>query len=248
MIRRFKFLILIFAILAQTSLAQESITDFDSLNIEAKAVYVYDINFDREIWARNSLTQLPLASLTKLMTAYVAYNEDAADVYELCRMLVPSDNILAEDIAKRFQFTHGRPIERWMNTTDLRLPQTFFLNSSGLDISTTLAGAYGSARDSAILISTLWEKYPKLLECTTKADYADGKVLLRNTNKNVSKTVGILASKTGLTDLAGGNLAIIFDAEIGRPIIIVVLGSSEQGRFDDVDKIIDATMHVLSKS
>lgn len=51
-----------------------------------------------------------------------------------------------------------------------------------------------------------------------------------------------MASKTGLTDLAGGNLAIAFDAGLGHPIVVVVLGSTEDGRLTDVENLVDATL------
>ena len=45
---------------------------FEKLTLEAKAVYVWDVNKKEILHARNSEAQLPLASVTKLMTALVA--------------------------------------------------------------------------------------------------------------------------------------------------------------------------------
>jgi D-alanyl-D-alanine carboxypeptidase len=45
--------------------------------------------------------------------------------------------------------------------------------------------------------------------------------------------------KTGFTDLAGGNLAIVFDVGLAHPVVAVVLGSSEEGRFSDMQKLVD---------
>lgn len=50
----------------------------------------------------------------------------------------------------------------------------------------------------------------------------------------LSSLPGFVGAKTGYTDLAGGNLVVIFDIEIGHPLVAVVLGSTEQGRFDDI--------------
>jgi D-alanyl-D-alanine carboxypeptidase len=52
----------------------------------------------------------------------------------------------------------------------------------------------------------------------------------------------LVASKTGTTDLAGGNLVVAFDPEIGRPIVISVLGSTEDGRFTDMEKLVSKTL------
>jgi len=67
-----------------------------------------------------------------------------------------------------------------------------------------------------------------------------------NTNIFVDKIPNLIASKTGFTDLAGGNLVIAFNADINRPIIISVLGSTEEGRFTDVLQLIEATIKQLS--
>ena len=56
-----------------------------------------------------------------------------------------------------------------------------------------------------------------------------------------------MASKTGFTNLAGGNLAIIFDAGFMHPMTIVVLGSSAEGRFSDVVKLAKITLEKLSE-
>ena len=71
--------------------------------------------------------------------------------------------------------------------------------------------------------------------------------LAQNTNDIISDIPGLLASKTGFTDTAGGNLVIIFDPELGRPIIITILGSTEQGRFEDVRALVNATMEHINQ-
>jgi D-alanyl-D-alanine carboxypeptidase len=50
-----------------------------------------------------------------------------------------------------------------------------------------------------------------------------------------------MMSKTGYTDLAGGNLAVVFDAGIGHPVAVVVLGSTKEERFTDVQRLVRAT-------
>ena len=45
---------------------------FASLPLEARAVYVYDISAQKVLFAKNETQALPLASLTKIMTAFTA--------------------------------------------------------------------------------------------------------------------------------------------------------------------------------
>jgi len=68
-----------------------------------------------------------------------------------------------------------------------------------------------------------------------------------NTNAAVGDVPGLIGSKTGFTDLAGGNLVVAFDAGLGHPIIAVVLGSSFDGRFDDMKKLVAASLAKIAQ-
>jgi len=213
----------------------ETSAEYSDVKLEAQAALVYDVKENKVLFAHNGHAQLPLASLAKLMTAYSAVLENRATKEELCFMLTASSNEMAETIADRFVSNAGdrmRPF--YFNKLDLGLNQTFYLNPTGLDLSSGLAGAYGSAIDQAKLIVRLETNFPELLRCTSENSATFNDITIRNTNPDASHISGLLGSKTGFTDLAGGNLAIIFDAEIAHPIIIVVMGSSEKGRFSDV--------------
>ena len=53
--------------------------------------------------------------------------------------------------------------------------------------------------------------------------------------------------KTGYTDLAGGNLAVVFDVGPVHPVIAVVLHSTQLGRFDDMKKLVAATQEAVAE-
>ncbi len=135
----------------------------------------------------------------------------------------------------------------------LGLTATYFLNVSGLDISTTQAGAYGSARDMAKLFSFAATNHLAAFAGTTQ-----GGILLTsengattsalNTNQALGSIPGLVMGKTGLTDLAGGNLAIVFDVGVGHPVVAVVMHSSEKGRFEDMKTIVAAAMEATSQN
>jgi len=112
------------------------------------------------------------------------------------------------------------------------------LNETGLDVSNYISGGYGSASDVAKLVAYALKTSPDLFEATLNNSPL-------NTNPYATTTTLLIASKTGLTDLAGGNLAIVFDAGFNHPVISVVLGSSEKGRFIDTQKLIEATFKYL---
>jgi D-alanyl-D-alanine carboxypeptidase len=65
---------------------------------------------------------------------------------------------------------------------------------------------------------------------------------VQNTDPIVKTVPHLLLSKTGFTDLAGGNLALVFDAGIQHPIAVVVLGSTKSARFTDGAALVAATL------
>lgn len=134
---------------------------------------------------------------------------------------------------------------------ELGLEDTSYYNESGLDESQTLSGGYGTAIDLTRLFSYVLEKEPDLLENSSRSQLSIRSVggrteVLNNTNKLIYELAGLQFSKTGYTALAGGNLTILFDAGPGKPIIISVLGSTREGRFQDVLDLVEATHKYFS--
>jgi D-alanyl-D-alanine carboxypeptidase len=251
---------------------------FPPVSLTAKAAYVYDLNTGREIFAKNAEAQLPLASITKLMTVLVAaevfgnkglvtITPDAFLDDPAHSSLTPSEHWLPKDIftytlvqssnegARAFAYTdsdYALARERFIDLMNekakaLGLTQTYFLNETGLDETLGTGGSYGSAKDMAVLMGELIKTNPSLLEGTrisaiplTTLDAT--KHIAINTNTDLSNLPGLIASKTGYTDLAGGNLIVAFDPGIGRPVMIVVLGSTIDGRFDDVRSLLNASL------
>lgn len=135
---------------------------------------------------------------------------------------------------------------------ELGLDSTYFRNPTGLDISETEAGAYGTASEVAELMEYLLANHPDILEETTKRNSAvysesGGRHNAENTNVIVDAVTTVLGSKTGYTTLAGGNLVMAFDAGVNRPVVVVVLGSSHQGRFRDMLRLVEAARAELQK-
>jgi len=135
---------------------------------------------------------------------------------------------------------------------ELGLEQTEFYNESGLDMSAKKSGAYGTVEETARLFEYILDTNPYLLEATTRktAQFNSQNNIehtAKNTNEFVESFSGFIGSKTGFTDLAGGNLGVVFDSGIGSPIIIVVLGSTLDGRFEDVLKLYNASLAEVSQ-
>ncbi len=134
----------------------------------------------------------------------------------------------------------------------LGLSHTYFLNVSGLDESTTQSGAYGSARDMAKLFAYAATAKPEIFAGTAKdglllVDEAGDTASAYNTNDALGAISGLIMGKTGYTDLAGGNLGVVFDAGLSQPIVVIVLGSSQQGRFADVRLLVETARKAISE-
>lgn len=259
---------------------------FEDVHVTAKAAYVWDVNNQKALYKKEESKQLPLASITKLMTALVA-NEvlDESDhvkigtqsikqdgdsglsegevfsrlkLSDLVLMVSSNDgayalasaagNVLKPD-SGAYSFVDAMNIR----AKELGLHETYYKNPTGLDLSPTEGGAYGSARDMAFLMEYILRNEPNILTYTREENarvysisgsYHDGE----NTNYYVDQIPGLIGSKTGYTDLAGGNLVIAFNAGLNRPIVAVVLGSTQQDRFTDMMTLVKETQKYVTDS
>jgi D-alanyl-D-alanine carboxypeptidase len=135
------------------------------------------------------------------------------------------------------------------NAQKLGLHETYFVNESGLDLSATTSGAYGSARDIVHLMDYILKNNPHMLEATSYAQTTVSSEQTAhaalNTNKAIAEIPFVLASKTGYTDLSGGNVVVAFSVGLNHPVIISVLGSSYDGRFSDLEALVKSTLTYL---
>lgn len=166
-------------------------------------------------------------------------------------MLVGSSNDAAHALARSSEdYWSGIQESNFVDLMNKRAKELgfvsmFFLNEHGLDISENRSSAFGSAADVAKLVSMIIRDFPEMLAVTNQPEIyvesASGrKIAVKNSNILASSLPGLLASKTGFTDIAGGNLAVAVDIGFQNPVIIVVLGSSAEGRFEDVKKLYEA--------
>lgn len=248
---------------------------YANVALSAKAAIVYDLTTGKVLYEKNAEAQLPLASLTKLLTLFAASDvltpdapvtmtakalategdngfqsgetfrfEDAAAL-----ALVGSSNDAAEAITeaatKVAQAANGTSLLA-SAASAVGLTQTYALNGTGLDENGEISGGYGSAHDIALLAEALLKRVPGIMRASidpsvTVRSMSGNSYTLKNTNTEVTHITGLMMSKTGYTDLAGGNLAVVFDAGIGHPVAVVVLGSTKEERFTDVQRLVRAT-------
>ncbi len=282
-----KIVSIIFAVLAisffivQIRVSQKNSDDISSTDLLVSpedflgsSLYAYDVATSQVLFAQNENDVLPLASITKLMTAYVALKSLPEDTIveisttaiamtddhgllvdekwlltDIARFtLLVSSNDGARAIREKFEQTLPNSFVATMNAyaQKLGMKNTTFYNESGLD-EASIAGAYGTASDVAILLEVFSSEYPEILATTAMKNVSLTSLSgithnIENTNESVYTYPGRLGSKTGLTNIAGGNLAFIFDRGVLSPTIVVVLGSTKEGRFVDMHKLINAVL------
>ena len=143
----------------------------------------------------------------------------------------------AEDYFKR---TEGISFVEKMNkkAEHLSMRNSRFYNPTGLDESLNRAGAYSTAQDVTKMLDYMIRLHPGLVSDTqnsreTFSSLSGFTHVARNTNQEIDHIPGITASKTGFTDLAGGNLVIAAKIDDDRTVIITALASTKEGRFSD---------------
>ena len=254
----------------------EIVNPFDAIDIVASAAYVFDIKTNKVLFQKNATTTYPLASLTKILATIVTrealpktteitignselapdgdsglYPNEVWSMDDLLALtLVASSNdgtrALRESLKKNLDLDLVEEMNRKARAIGMK--KTYFLNESGLDITTGVSGAYGTAEDVSRALTYARVRHYELFRATRDEEFSvqatqyAGAHLVANTNKIAERIPSLLIGKTGLTDLAGGNLGIIFEKEPAHPVAVVVLGSTEDGRFADMEALVWATI------
>ncbi len=244
--------------------------------ITARAAYVEDLSTRKVLFEKNSEAQVPLASLTKLMTVYVALDSLVANDYvEIPRealapegdaglyaneiwlirdlvdfTLMSSANdgahALALSAAKKRGISEGNFVFQMNESAkSLNMVQSVFLNDTGLDVASSTPGALGSARDIAVLLRQIFTRHTDAFSGSTfpvRTFLSASNFTHTATNTTMIGSIAprAIISKTGFTDLAGGNLALVFEPLLGHPVAAVVLGSTLEERETDMKLLIEA--------
>ena len=236
--------------------------------IGAKSVFSLSIDKkgnERIIFEKNPDEILPIASLTKLMTAWVASEYyDPSQVVDigwpavdqpedfgrlkvgetlsvenlLYIMLIESSNDAAYAVAELISekgFVGLMNIE----AKSMGMSSTNFIDTTGY-----LPENYSTARDLAKLSKYLLIEKPQIWEITKKSEFnlydADGVFhhTLLSTDELLKEFPQIIGGKTGFTFEAKGCLIIISkDEKSGNTFVNVILGSDD--RFGDMRKLIE---------
>lgn len=232
--------------------------------MSASSILAVDLDTQAILYERNSTVRVPIASLTKLMTAAIILEENdpsavvtvssnaasatgsSMGIYTgeqitvknlLYGLLIVSGNDAARALAEYNAGSEKAFIEK-MNTmaNKLGLEDTHYKNVDGLDNT----GAYSSARDLAALATHLLKddsvrEIVNQSKTTVKSETGDEHELI-NTNILLGQ-LGIKGFKTGTTPLAGECLIALAESPDGHEVLSVMLGS--KSRFVDTKILVD---------
>lgn len=238
----------------------------------ADAIVSYDLTTDQFLYQYNSKKKLPIASLTKIMTAVVALENEpidkeftvsqtASEIGEnamglaegekytlrelLYGLILRSGNDAAEVIAEGSQFGRANFVYL-MNkkAEDLGLTNTYFTNPSGLEGD---GNQYSTAED-LLVVTRYAMSHPEFAKVSETYDYylpadSDHKELQLYNQTNLLTTYpGVKGVKTGFTDEAGMCLVTYLDYE-GHKIIAVLLNS--ENRREEMKSLLDYSLESL---
>ncbi|MEK7572371.1 MAG: serine hydrolase [Patescibacteria group bacterium] len=235
--------------------------------ILAKSYSIYDMTLGEKIYGQNDNVPMPIASLAKTMAIIIILNNYQPDgeiliskdaisqagdfgifvnekwsIYDLVKLtLISSAN---DGIYALVENNHEYLKKMNNKAGKLGMKNTVFLNSTGLDIDIKKAGAFASAEDANIMAIYGLKAHPIIFGATilpeinlkSKSGFIHN---IKNTNIILDKIPNALFSKTGYTELAGGNLTVIFRDKMKHDIAITVLGSTFNGRFSDMEKLVN---------
>jgi D-alanyl-D-alanine carboxypeptidase len=216
-------------------------------------------NFEKILFAKEEKTPLPIASLTKLMTALVVF-EEGYDLNE--KVLISKQAASQEDVPvfgnlkegeglkveellelslvyssndAAFALSEKIPnfVEKMNNLAKkLGMENTYFSNPTGLDSN------YSTAQDLVKLTKYILKNHPQIFEISRRPP----KYKLDNGIYSIFLPKEIIGGKTGYTPEAGGCLLFIFRDEKEPNIFYInlILGTkSIQGRVEEMQKLVD---------
>ncbi len=239
--------------------------------VTADAAIVYNITDDSVVAGKNINELKSIASITKLTAALLAYprlNDDdlttldetdfrvtantplqLGDTWRTAQLLeysiMTSSNRGINAVGRTIEEKTGVSLVTLMNAFARQnaLVQTHFINPTGLDTHSTLAGSESSALDLAKLAGIIVATQPDFAALTTQKEkvfYSRHGVRYGAENTNIllgRVPERILLSKTGYTDIAAGTLIMVTE-QGGVKLAFVVLGSTRSGRFEDMKKML----------
>lgn len=225
--------------------------------ISAKSAIVYDITLDRVLYKKNAKEKLPMASITKIMTAIIALeNKNPLDKYLVTKdnlvgensmglsegevlslkellygLILVSGNDAAETLAANYKGGRTAFVKAMNDKAKaLGLSDTNFTNPSGLEGD---GSQYTTSYDLIVITQYALTKFSLFRQVVSTFGYTIEQTsthkafYLENETNLLTSYPGVKGVKTGYTPEAGLCLVTYLDYN-GHKIIGVILGSNNR--------------------
>jgi D-alanyl-D-alanine carboxypeptidase len=241
-----------------SSFNQENFNYFNLTDLSSDVVFIKEIN-GKTLFQKNADKQKEIASISKLMSAYLGYKIFSSENYfifdhesinqegdvgffhigekinrddVLKASLVASSNDAIYLLAKTYSL--GKFVSLMnQKAQEWRMSQTNFVDPTGLGRN------FSSARDLFILLTKIYSETPEIFNFTRLEKVIINDKILWTTNLLLPKYSSIIVgAKTGYKETAGENLVMILKFDNSPFIGVIILNSKD--RFDDAEKIIKA--------
>lgn len=239
----------------------------------AQSVLLYDVTTNKTLYEHNSKLRLPMASLTKVMTAIVAFenrkSDDTYTVYEsdlvgedsmglsagekvgfsdlLYGLMLPSGNDAAEVFASNYSEGRAMFIQAMNDKARaLGLTDTQFSNPSGLQGD---GDQHTTVTDLLVITKYALDSIPMFKTVTSTYEYSIPETEshkafhLFNETNLLTSYPGVKGVKTGYTPEAGLCLITLLEYK-NHKIIGIILNS--QNRREEMRNFLDYSLHQLS--
>lgn len=223
----------------------------------AKSILMYDLTTNRVLFEKNPGTELPMASLTKVMTATIALSEikspDAYTVPEealvgedsmglsageklshtdlLYGLMLNSGNDAAEVFARNYPGGRSAFVTAMNDKAKaLGLTHTHFTNPTGLEGD---GDQHTTTSDLLVIVRNVLQNYPEIKPVASTYEYdipqtGEHKAYTLYNETNLLTTYpGVHGLKTGYTPEAGLCLITLLHYQ-GHEIVGIVLGSDDR--------------------
>jgi D-alanyl-D-alanine carboxypeptidase (penicillin-binding protein 5/6) len=222
--------------------------------VDARAYIVVDFRTDRILAAKDAVARVEPASLTKLMTAYIVFQELAAGKLKLDEQVTVSEHAWRSEGSRTF-IELGKPVsvqdlilgmivqsgndatialaERIAGTEETFAQmmnanaQRLKMVGSHFENSSGLPSAqhYTTARDLSLLANAMIREYPQYYKWFSVREFEHNGIKQQNRNGLLEKDPTVDGLKTGHTDSAG--FCLVTSALRDRMrLVSVVMGSS----------------------
>src|SRR3984885_612664 len=222
--------------------------------VDARAYIVVDYRTDKILAAKDAVARMEPASLTKLMTAYIVFQELATGKLKLDEQVMVSEHAWRAEVSRTF-IDPGKPVSveflilgmivQSGNDATIALAeriagteQTFaqLMNSTAqrlgmvgthFENSSGLPSPnhYTSARDMSLLAIAMIRDFPQFYKYYSVREFEYNGIKQQNRNGLLEKDPTVDGLKTGHTDSAGYCL-VTSSLRDGMRLVSVVLGSS----------------------